>query len=68
MKPQTRAILTLLQKGLSVTPYTALRSAGCFRLAARIHELRSLGYRIEKGMHRSKSAVYAKYWMSRYET
>ena len=65
MKPQTQAVLTLLIKGCTLTPYTALRSLGCFRLAARIHELRQLGYRIERGTVRAPNGTYAKYWMAR---
>ena len=30
-----------------ITPLEALHYAGCFRLGARIYELRSLGYRID---------------------
>ncbi len=43
MKPQTRAILELLTAAGpdGVTPHDALREAGCFRLAARVAELRA---------------------------
>ncbi len=45
MKPQTRAILELLTAAGpdGVTPHDALREAGCFRLAARVAELRREG-------------------------
>ena len=65
VKPQTQAVLTLLEQGGALTPYTALRFLGCFRLAARIHELRQMGYKIERGTQHSKSATYAKYWLVR---
>jgi len=35
-------------KGKGITPLQALNQFGCFRLAARIHELRGIGYNITK--------------------
>lgn len=45
MKPGTRAILELLTAAGpdGITPHDALREAGCFRLAARVSELRGDG-------------------------
>lgn len=43
---QKTAILAQLKRGHSITPQEALRSFGCFRLAARIKELRDDGYTI----------------------
>ena len=45
MKPGTRAILELLTAAGpdGITPHDALREAGCFRLAARVAELRGDG-------------------------
>ena len=40
---QCSAILEHLKKGLSITPLEALSLCGCFRLAARIHDLRDQG-------------------------
>ena len=37
---QCSAILEHLKKGLSITPLEALNRFGCFRLSARIHDLR----------------------------
>ena len=37
---QCSAILEHLKKGLSITPLEALTKFGCFRLSARIHDLR----------------------------
>ena len=37
---QKKKILKHLQEGLSITPMEALREFGCFRLGARISELR----------------------------
>lgn len=45
MKPGTRAVLELLTAAGpdGITPLDALREAGCFRLAARVAELRHDG-------------------------
>lgn len=47
MKPQNRDVLALLEAHPEgVTPYDALTLVGCFRLAARIRELRDDGFAI----------------------
>jgi hypothetical protein len=48
MKPGTRAVLELLTAAgpEGITPLDALREASCFRLAARVAELRGAGYDI----------------------
>lgn len=43
---QTQTILDMLRRG-PVTPIDALQEARCFRLAARIAELRQQGHQIE---------------------
>ena len=44
---QTEAILSHLQSGKPITPIEALESFGCFRLGARIHDLKKDGYPIK---------------------
>jgi hypothetical protein len=46
LKQQNKKILKHLKAGLAITPIGALKSYGCFRLAARIYELRSEGWPI----------------------
>lgn len=46
MKTQTQKILQHLQSGKPLTPITALKKFGCFRLAARISDLRKDGHTI----------------------
>lgn len=41
---QTDRILKALQSGQKLTPMAALKRFGCFRLAARVYELRRKGY------------------------
>jgi hypothetical protein len=44
---QCDEILKHLKTGRSITPLVALDRWGCFRLAARIRELKDAGYRIQ---------------------
>ena len=45
---QTEAILDYLNRYGSITPVEALREIGCFRLAARIHDLEKQGHHIPR--------------------
>jgi hypothetical protein len=45
---QANRILRYLKEGNRITALDALESFGCFRLAARIHELRREGWAIEE--------------------
>lgn len=47
---QAQVILDHLLAGKPLTALDALQQYGCFRLAARIHELRKEGYGIEEEM------------------
>lgn len=51
---QTTQILAALKRGRTLTPLDALSEFGCFRLGARIYDLRQQGYDIES--HNIKSA------------
>lgn len=44
---QNEQILAYLKTGHSLTPLEALRNFGCFRLGARIHNLKAQGYAIK---------------------
>lgn len=48
MESQTKMIKAHLEKGGSLTPIEALMEFKCFRLAARIKDLRDMGYPIER--------------------
>lgn len=61
---QESAILATLKRGGVVTPASALRLFGCFRLAARIHHLRSKGHDIRSELLKVPSgARVARYWL-----
>ncbi len=47
---QRERILAHLKEGLPITAHRALYGYSCARLAARIHDLKQLGYQIEKRM------------------
>ena len=47
---QRERILSHLKEGLPITAHKALYGYGVARCAARVHELRQLGYQIERRM------------------
>jgi hypothetical protein len=62
MKTQADRIAALLEKGKSITPLQALNQFGCFRLGARINDLRNAGYRIKTDKVKTNTgATIAKY-------
>jgi hypothetical protein len=58
---QTAAILIYLQSGNSITPIEALDLFGCFRLGARIYDLKRAGYAIKTEMVQDGKKRHAKY-------
>ena len=60
MKPQSRDVLTLLERG-PVTQQDAIREVACFRLAARISDLRAEGYPIVAESVTQNGARFARY-------
>lgn len=47
METQSRMILEWLKDGLKLTPLDALHAFGCFRLSARIYDLKQAGWPIQ---------------------
>jgi hypothetical protein len=58
---QVDEIRQALLDGKSITPLDALRDYGCFRLAARIDELRRQGYCITTEFAHRNGKKYASY-------
>lgn len=56
-------ILKFLQEGKPITPIQALNKFGCFRLSARIKELRDLGYPIETKRVEINGSLVARYFL-----
>ena len=62
---QTQRILIYLKTGKSLTPIEALQKFGCFRLAARISDLRSQGHTIWTNYITENNKTYAAYKLSK---
>jgi hypothetical protein len=60
---QSAQILSALKKGKKLTAIKALRDFGCFRLAARINELRDKGYDIKSRLKPVDGKRIAEYWI-----
>ena len=58
---QKEQIINLLKTGRSITPMSALRNFGCFRLAAVIHKLKKEGMDIETTIINEGDKTYAQY-------
>ena len=60
LNSQTKSVLGALRHG-PITPIEALDRFGCFRLAARIKNLRDAGYDIETERVTENDKTYARY-------
>ena len=58
---QNRAILNYLESGGSLSPIEALNKFQCFRLAARIRDLRKAGHDIQTKTVKEAGKKYAVY-------
>ena len=47
IQSQTKAILAYMKAGNGITPMEALHLCGCFRLSARIADIKKLGHAIK---------------------
>jgi hypothetical protein len=63
MKTQNELILEHLRKGNSITPLDALNRFGCFRLGARIWDLRKQGHNIIEKTVRNNGKHFSMYWL-----
>ena len=66
---QNEMILVDMMMGNRISPIDALRDYGCFRLAARICELRDQGYAIQSGTVHTEGKYgpvhFSEYWIDR---
>ncbi len=58
---QTKLILKHLESGASITPMDALNLYGCFRLGARIYDLKQAGHNIETTKVTKNGKTFASY-------
>lgn len=64
MNTQRNAIANHLKSGKAITPLDALRDFNCFRLGARIWELKKQGMPIEKIMVTRGKKTFARYYLA----
>lgn len=64
---QSEQILQYLEEKGSITPLEALNKFGCFRLGARIFDLKKKGYPIESKLISSNGKEFAQYTLIRPE-
>lgn len=60
---QRAAILSALRLGRSITPLDALRDFHCFRLGARIYDLKREGYKIKSRRVQVGESIVSEYSM-----
>lgn len=65
---QRKGILEYMQKHGHITPIEALEQFGCFRLSARIWELRKAGYIIKTTSHKKSGKRFAVYHLKGHKT
>lgn len=61
---QSARILAYLRAGYSLNPLDALNRFGCFRLGARVWDLRREGHAIESKMVERNGKRFSEYWIS----
>ena len=61
MEAQTKQILAHLESGKSITPIDALQLFSCFRLSARIKNLRDKGHKVVTDTIQSGDKRFASY-------
>lgn len=58
---QNMQILEAMKHGAKITPFSALKLFGCFRLAARIYDLRQAGHEIDRQLVTEDDKTFARY-------
>lgn len=61
MDSQSQLILSHLKSGKSINPIEALNKYGCFRLSARIYDLKKSGYVIRTEIIEENGKDFAQY-------
>lgn len=63
IESQNKAVLGFMRNWHCITPMDALQICGCFRLSARIYDLRARGYGITTEMVEIGGKRVARYWL-----
>ncbi len=66
-RSQKEQILSHLIDGKTITPKEALEKFSCFRVAARIADIKKMGYEISREMVKAGGAKVAKYSLKKAE-
>jgi hypothetical protein len=61
---QNQQILMHLKSGKTLTAMISLRRFGCFRLAARVYDLREAGYAIQSRVIEASGKRIAEYYLA----
>ena len=61
MLAQNKRILKFMQRGNAITPMSALKMFGCFRLSGRVYDLKKDGHKIERRLVRRSGKNFAEY-------
>ena len=62
---QNKQILEFLNHGFIITPIHALNQFQCFRLSARILELKKQGHNIKSRLHHENGKKFSVYWIEK---
>ena len=65
MSTQKSAIRAALKRGRKLTPLDAFKEFGCFRLGARIYELKREGLDIKSRLKNVNGKNFAEYYLGR---
>lgn len=65
MSTQKAAIRAALKRGRKLTPIDALKEFGCFRLGARIYELKREGLNVRSRLKNVNGKSFAEYYLGR---
>lgn len=64
---QTETVLRYMQEGRKISPLEALNLFGCFRLGARIWDLKQRGIEIASEMFTNEHGIsFSRYWMPKF--
>ena len=66
MESQNKNILKYLQSGKTLTPLEALKQFGCFRLGARIFNLKKAGHPIKTEIIEIQTSLFEKKRVAKY--
>lgn len=64
---QNELVLDYMERGHKITPLRALEKFGCFRLSARIYDLKQQGHTISDKLVTVRNKTFSQYWIENAE-